>query len=356
VLKDELKFPSGESVSVEVMAPRVFEKIRSMEDISPQMFSAQWELPPDQCSLAEGGGRSMALFLQSLNGTFLMKTIAEVEAKVLLQTLPQYVSYLDANNDSFLMRYVMLLKVVVENGPTGYVVVFVNVFDEGHSLIEKWDIKGRYPKPTKYEEAVAEYTGTINSVKVPVRKDKHLQRAFFIRHEIRNVVVAQLLNDFKFLESENLMDYSILIGVQKIDNINSFPFLSPVQPSSTEFQLERDSSVITPVSPAGEQRGGRALLRKALSQYHGGIPSLDYTELFFIGVIDALTFYNGKKKSANFFKTFLWAEETLSTVPAKSYGKRISDFAKIIFPDPKPEWKYVEQALMRNSVAAPPLR
>ena len=50
------------------------------------------------------------------------------------------------------------------------------------------------------------------------------------------------------------------------------------------------------------------------------------------GIIDCLTLYNGKKKVANFCKTFLWKNKTLSTVPSKDYGKRFLKYMFGIFP------------------------
>eukprot|EP00760_Papus_ankaliazontas_P018549 PhM_4_TR17537/c0_g1_i1/m.15117/K00889/PIP5K; 1-phosphatidylinositol-4-phosphate 5-kinase len=326
----------GAPISVELFAPKFFARVRKMENISATHFSTLWNLPESECQLAEGGGRSMAMFLQSLNGTYLMKTIAEAEANVLLGILDAYVKHLETYNDSFIMRYLMLLRIKCEE-EVGYIVVFLNVFDESGTLTEKWDLKGRYPKPTKYEEAIAEYTGGNSaSVKVPLRKDKHLQRAFYLRHELHNAVLEQLHRDFYFLRDANLMDYSVLIGVQRADPASIF-------------------SVSTPVDGAEDSQTRNATaMRKALSRHHGGIPSLDCCELFFIGIIDALTFYNGKKKTANFFKTFLWKEESLSTIPPDVYCDRIEDFTKIIFPAPLAEWGEIEQRFCKGSFAALP--
>jgi len=41
-----------------------------------------------------------------------------------------------------------------------------------------------------------------------------------------------------------------------------------------------------------------------------------------MGIIDNLTGYNFNKKVANFCKSFLWDEKTLSTVEAKFYQER----------------------------------
>jgi hypothetical protein len=64
----------------------------------------------------------------------------------------------------------------------------------------------------------------------------------------------------------------------------------------------------------------------------GGIASDSFgSEIYFVGIIDTLTSYNGKKKAANFFKNFLWRNATLSTVPAEYYGNRLFQFVLTIF-------------------------
>lgn len=47
-------------------------------------------------------------------------------------------------------------------------------------------------------------------------------------------------------------------------------------------------------------------------QYQGGF--LASGEIFFIGIIDCLTYYGAAKKIAHSFKSLLWNKEQLSTV------------------------------------------
>jgi hypothetical protein len=53
-------------------------------------------------------------------------------------------------------------------------------------------------------------------------------------------------------------------------------------------------------------------------------------EIYFIGVIDFLSRYFLKKKTANFFKTFLWKADTLSTIPPQVYYNRWCDYLPTI--------------------------
>jgi len=63
---------------------------------------------------------------------------------------------------------------------------------------------------------------------------------------------------------------------------------------------------------------------------YGGLRSIDpltgAEEILFIGIIDNLTNYNFSKKLANLFKSALWANDELSTVPSKFYADRFTCF------------------------------
>jgi 1-phosphatidylinositol-4-phosphate 5-kinase/1-phosphatidylinositol-5-phosphate 4-kinase len=73
------------------------------------------------------------------------------------------------------------------------------------------------------------------------------------------------------------MDYSILLGIHKID-------------ASVTTAEELDS----------------------WTAHHGVYLSHDRTELYFIGVIDVLTAYNIKKKLERFFKVYILMQDSVS--------------------------------------------
>eukprot|EP00007_Cunea_sp_BSH-02190019_P003227 CAMPEP_0174239654 /NCGR_PEP_ID=MMETSP0417-20130205/15550_1 /TAXON_ID=242541 /ORGANISM="Mayorella sp, Strain BSH-02190019" /LENGTH=804 /DNA_ID=CAMNT_0015318615 /DNA_START=110 /DNA_END=2521 /DNA_ORIENTATION=+ len=52
----------------------------------------------------------------------------------------------------------------------------------------------------------------------------------------------------------------------------------------------------------------------------------EHGERYFICIIDFLSRYTARKKAANFFKTFLWAEETISTVNPDMYADRYTRY------------------------------
>ena len=87
----------------------------------------------------------------------------------------------------------------------------------------------------------------------------------------------------------------------------------------------------SPASPSAPESHGVNIAHHT-SVFHEGINGIDGHETYYIGIIDMLTEYTWKKRSANFFKSFLWRDVTLSTIPPQDYCARIEKFASRIFP------------------------
>ena len=349
---------SQPEIKVTSYAPDVFRYLRGLEGVSEEKYLEEWDLPPSKTKMKLGEGRSMAMFLRSKNLDFMCKTISEVEVDVLLSVLPKYTEHMHEFQNSLLMRFAMLLKVEIKDS-VGYILCFGDLFSTCPFLNERWDIKGRVPKPGKYRYfpkhptsdqrvAVADSEPTAeanharqasvmaeheehdvsvephspSSKDLVTRKDKDLTRAFWVPDGVRDELLAQLQSDYDWLNNNGLMDYSILIGV-KYENCEG----------TTASVMRRRKMV-------GEGDVAESERRPAMSDgqhqsrcvYHNGVLSVGAQETYYIGIIDMLTVYNVKKKSANFFKTFLWEADTLSTIPPPAYRKRIGDFTETIFP------------------------
>ena len=333
----------ADDIAVGEFAPDVFRYLRQLEGVREEEFIDEWTLPTGKTDMALGEGRSMAMFLKSNNMDFMCKTISEVEVDVLMGILKEYTAYLAKNPDSMLMRFLMLLRVSVGD-EVGYILCFSDIFSQCDLLNERWDIKGRKPKPGKYRHfpkftkgvdrfGVAHEASSVvfdadddkKKDTLVTNKDKDLTRMFWMPQEDRHKLLAQLESDFNFLGGGGLMDYSILVGVKYNDDTAGDSL-------KMKFALgEENHANRKEVRPSATRP--TTAVHNANSIYHQGIQSIEGRETYYLGIIDMLTVYNGKKKSANFFKQFLWKADTLSTIPPPAYQKRISKFTKRIFPE-----------------------
>ncbi|KAG5488431.1 hypothetical protein JIQ42_00036 [Leishmania sp. Namibia] len=370
----------GKQVKVHVTeyAPNVFSFLRQVEGVANSQFAEEWSLPEDRLKMEMGEGRSQALFLKSKTMSFMCKTIAVEEVHVLLRVLRDYAQHIATHPSSLLMRFYMLLKVSVLK-EEGYILCFNDVFGAASVLHEKWDIKGRIPKPGKYQHyphlirrayepepflietpksldlLVQPATGSSqqrhdredafvvrrvgDAQRLPTLHDKDLTRLFWLPHLTRKRLVEQLLSDYDFLSNAGLMDYSLLIGVAYQENkmsrsgrryiIENMRMSAPPGVASASPRAE-----LRPVSLAqGIPRSDETTRMVTLPEFANGIHSLNDQEIYYVGIIDMLTTYTVKKKSANFFKSFLWKQKTLSTIPPDRYARRITAFTQFIFPD-----------------------
>jgi 1-phosphatidylinositol-4-phosphate 5-kinase len=65
--------------------------------------------------------------------------------------------------------------------------------------------------------------------------------------------------------------------------------------------------------------------------HDGGIVSSDGKCVYFIGIIDTLTYFGTKKKLEYRLKSVAYGNKTISCVPPKRYGSRFLAFMNQIF-------------------------
>jgi len=125
-----------------------------------------------------------------------------MEITVVKEFIQRYYNHLKENPKSLLIRFFGMFKVTTNDGSTT-VIVFENLFPFGYPLSEKFDLKGR--KAKRDDTPVT---------KASLIKDNQLNRKFCIPdNDLLHLYADQINKDVTFLDENNLMDYSLLIGV-----------------------------------------------------------------------------------------------------------------------------------------------
>lgn len=278
--------------------PELFHQIRKLSDICTKAYIKSWDFEAQDIPKPKlGAGRSGSLFMFSKDKRFLFKTIPFHEVHTLLTILPKYAEHVKNNPNSRLMRFFGLHRFRSQNAYT-YVVVTNNIFfsTAGLKLNLKFDLKGRVPK----------HEGPKDAAEGGIWKDNQLKRKFYpVKYK---TLIATLEKDADFLRSHLCIDYSLLIGVHTI----------------TKAQ-QRQAREAKEKSIDAEEEGEDKKEQKT-SGLFSGVSNQAGDEVYFIGIIDFLSRYFLKKKTANFFKNFLWNDETLSTVPPKYYCDRWKNY------------------------------
>jgi len=110
-----------------------------------------------------------------------------------------------------MMRILGLLRIVFNTTKT-YVILFQNSLPDPYITIEeKYDLKGRMPKPGK----------SVNErepISTDALKDNEIARRFALDEKDLRHYWKILGDDVRFLRSQNVMDYSLLVGIHKVTN------------------------------------------------------------------------------------------------------------------------------------------
>jgi len=164
---------------------------------------------------------------------------------------------------------------------------------------DKYDLKGSWIDRTSEENS---------SVKKDCDLVKELGTNFVLPMDPQNVAATlqQLEDDTKLLKDHNIMDYSLLLGLNQEESINGLKSIS----SEIDDLLDiSDSNIRGPPLP------------------------VQNTPSFIIGIIDILQSYNFSKKGEHFLKVYGRCKNPhgLSCVPPNQYQERFMKRMRDLF-------------------------
>lgn len=224
------------------------------------------------------GGKSKVFFAKTMDDRFIIKQIKKTELDSFLKFGPQYFKYLsfslDSGSQTCLAKILGIYQVrQVRNGKEVKIdlMVMENLLF-GRNISRKYDLKGavfsRYVSTASDPDIVLLDENFIEDMRMsPIyvgRRTKHLwQRAIW--------------NDTSFLTSINVMDYSLLVGVDTEHHELVFGIIDYVRQYTWDKQLETwvKSSLVVPknalptvVSPKEYKKR----FRKFMSKYFLTVP------------------------------------------------------------------------------------
>lgn len=240
-------------------------------------------------------GKSGNFFFYTHNGRFLCKTISSAEFETTMEFLANYYSYLYNNRETLLTKIYGLYKI-----NDICFIVMGNVFDTQLPIDKIYDLKGST-------------IGRYNSTGLGILKDlnwKDSDKTLHIDPMKKDRLLKQIMDDTKFLEHNEIIDYSLLVGIHETKKFREKPihYKDPIysapSPIRTFYQ---------------EDYGGM------LSTHNNG------EEIYFVAIIDILIQYGLKKRGENLIKTIYFGEESgISVVDPNMYAGRFLNFIKSI--------------------------
>ncbi|KAH7518800.1 hypothetical protein FEM48_Zijuj09G0209400 [Ziziphus jujuba var. spinosa] len=351
--------------------PMVFRNLREMFrlDAAEYMMSICGENGLRELS---SPGKSGSIFYLSHDDRFVIKTLKRSELKVLLKMLPRYYDHVGKYENTLITKFFGLHRIKLRGGRKVRFVVMGNMFYTELQIHRRYDLKGSsYGRFTDKEKRNQNTTLKDLDLKYEFHMDKLLQEA----------LLKQILLDSMFLESQQIIDYSLLLGLHfrapelpgtthnresthNGDGENSIGEL-PIPSNGLLLVTHEPSSVST--APGPHMRGqtlkayslgdkevdlllpGTGRLRVQLGvnmpaqANHKLQPeAADSTEVelfevydvvLYMGIIDVLQEYNIKKKLEHAYKAIKIDPDTISVVEPKLYAKRFFNFLQKVFPE-----------------------
>ncbi|CAF0729830.1 unnamed protein product [Didymodactylos carnosus] len=206
-------FEQSFELDVSALAPLVFYQLRNDIGISNEEF--RHSFAHEQLRDFTNPGKSGSLMYKTNDDLYIIKTLRDYEARLLIQILPGYHIQL-THRSTILNRYVGLYAIrfpKLLSTPEIYVVVMVNALPSYLKINEIYDLKGstigrrsRISHPQERLHALKDLDFLEfypNGIRIPSK----------IYHRLQKVI----LNDAKALRKLNITDFSLILGVHHID-------------------------------------------------------------------------------------------------------------------------------------------
>ncbi|KAK7359084.1 hypothetical protein VNO77_01030 [Canavalia gladiata] len=327
-------------------------------------------------------GKSGSIFFLSQDDRFVIKTLKKYELKVLLNMLPKYYHHVGRYENTLITKFFGLHRITLRGGKKVRFVVMGNMFCTELHIHRRYDLKG---------SSQGRYTNEDKINSNTTLKDLDLKYEFHMDKKLRESLFKQISLDCMFLESQHIIDYSLLLGLhfRAPENLKALAEpdrlmqLQSSLPSEDDAHKQGEQLIIPKglllvahepsfvnTAPGPHIRGntlraysigdkevdlllpGTARLRvqlgvnmpaQAARKLQEDKVEESEVELFevydvvlYMGIIDILQEYTVKKKLEHACKSLQYDPMTISVVEPKKYAERFLNFMeKKVFPEPE---------------------
>jgi len=165
----------------------------------------------------EGSGKSGAFFFSSHDNQFIIKTMKKAELRALLKILPEYVDYLKKNPYSMLAKIYGVFSLRRRLMKTVTVMLMENTLqlENPSQLLATYDLKGS----TFGRESKGQVKPTTIQKDIDFINAKAGDASMFAMGDLNRKLRVVLQQDTKFLIDHGFLDYSLLLAVEKNDEM-----------------------------------------------------------------------------------------------------------------------------------------
>jgi len=316
--------------------PNVFRNLREKFNIDEESYmrSLCKYAPVDD----DSSGRSGPKFMFSWDKTFVIISLSKEAVAEMHRILEKYHKHIvEANSGTLLPQYLGVYRLTVSD-VEHYFVVTRNVFSPRLTIHKKYDLKGsKVDRKASIKEKAKD---------LPTFKDNDfVSEGMVIEIGIKSKekLINILRSDVDFLSRMNLMDYSLLVGIHDQDRAEQeLSDSSEGEGNGRTEDEESDGSSDAPEVARVRFDTIPICQDSAINnapKFFGELdPHLEVfaykchedsgrKEIYFLGLIDILTHYGVRKKTAQAAKTVKHGTGAeITTVQPKQYASRFVDF------------------------------
>ncbi|EMR08390.1 hypothetical protein PNEG_03227 [Pneumocystis murina B123] len=333
-------------------SPWVFRHLRALFRLDPADYLISLT---SKYILSELGspGKSGSFFYFSRDYRYIIKTIHHSEHKFLRKILRQYYEHVKKNPNTLISQFYGLHRVKMPYGHKIHFVIMNNLFPPHRDIHKTFDLKGStVGRDYKEDDLEKNPRATMKDLNW-IRRKMYLS----LGPEKRDIFLAQVKADIELLESLDIMDYSLLVGIHDLslgnkehirgnmlsvfnpDSEQIHSSLKQGQTVSSANELRKIVSTIGPVSlnSTSNELSDPDFTRKDFIFYSddGGFratqeDNLPGDSIYYIGIIDLLTKYNIVKKVEHFWKGLSHSKSQVSAIPPSGYASRFFKFISSI--------------------------
>ncbi|KAL6637679.1 hypothetical protein ACP70R_025251 [Stipagrostis hirtigluma subsp. patula] len=353
--------------------PMVFRNLREMFhiDAADYMMSICGD---DSLKELSSPGKSGSIFYLSQDERFVIKTLRKSELKILLKMLPKYYNHVRAYDNTLITKFFGVHRITLKAGRKVRFVVMGNMFCTELRIHRKYDLKGSTHGRSTKRQNINENT---------TLKDLDLSYVFHVDKPWREALFRQISLDCMFLESQSIIDYSMLLGIHfrapnhlKTASSNQNALEGCGIPDYDLLQYEEKSSwkgFLLVAHEPGTTVGGSHIRGSMVRASEAGYEEVDlvlpgtgrfrvqlgvnmpararkvredmntelenqdaieeYDVVLYLGIIDILQDYNMSKRVEHAVKSLKFDPLSISAVDPHLYSKRFVNFLERVFPE-----------------------
>ncbi|XP_020102881.1 LOW QUALITY PROTEIN: phosphatidylinositol 4-phosphate 5-kinase 1-like [Ananas comosus] len=330
--------------------PMVFRHLRKLFSVDPADYMLAI-CGNDALRELSSPGKSGSIFYLTQDDRFMIKTVKKSEVKVLIRMLHSYYQHVCRYHNTLVTKFYGVHCVKPIGGQKVRFIVMGNLFCSEYRIHRRFDLKGSsHGRTTDKVDGEIDETTTL--------KDLDLDFVFHLQRYWYKKLLEQITRDCEFLESEGIMDYSLLVGIHFRDDNSATKMGLPSAIASPKFSGKRESfqggggffeydidRVLDgqkPMSRLGANMPARAEHASRRSEFEplvltgGGFltpnqSSGSHEVILFFGIIDILQDYDISKKLEHAYKSLQVDPNSISAVDPKLYSRRFQDFIGRVF-------------------------